>query len=48
MPDKPPALDVPALIDDALANRPDLAQAALQVKADEISAKAARNNVKPR
>jgi outer membrane protein TolC len=40
-------LDVPALTQDALANRPDLAQAALQVQADEISARAARNNVQP-
>ena len=32
---------------DALANRPDLAQAALQVKADEISARATRNAVSP-
>jgi outer membrane protein TolC len=47
VPDHPPALDVPALVDDALANRPDLAQAALQVKSDEISARAARNDVKP-
>jgi outer membrane protein TolC len=47
VPDNPPALDVAAITQDALANRPDLAQAALQVQADEISAKAARNNVKP-
>ncbi len=47
VPDRPPALDVPSLIQDALGNRPDLAQAALQIKADEISAKAARSNVKP-
>jgi outer membrane protein TolC len=47
VPNDPPVLDVPALTEDALANRPDLAQAALQVRADEISAKAARNNVKP-
>jgi outer membrane protein TolC len=47
VPDAAPALDVPALTEDALASRPDLAQAALQVRADEISAKAARNNVKP-
>jgi outer membrane protein TolC len=47
VPDAPPALDVPALTEDALASRPDLTQAALQVQADEISAKAARNNVKP-
>jgi outer membrane protein len=47
VPDALPPLDIPALTENALANRPDLAQAALQVKADEISAKAARNNVKP-
>lgn len=47
VPDDPPALDIPALTQNALANRPDLAQAGLQIKADEISAKAARNNVKP-
>jgi outer membrane protein len=47
VPDNPPALDVAAITQDALANRPDLAQAVLQVQADEISAKAARNNVKP-
>jgi outer membrane protein len=47
VPDHPPALDVSALTSDALANRPELAQASLQVQADEISAKAARNNVRP-
>ena len=47
VPDNPPAMDVPALIDDAIANRPDLAQAGLQIKADELSARAARNYVKP-
>ncbi len=47
VPDHPAALNVPTLIDDALANRPDLAQAGLQIKADEISVKAARNQVKP-
>jgi outer membrane protein len=47
VPDEPPVLDVAALTRDALANRPDLAQASLQVQADEISAKAARNNVRP-
>ena len=31
----------------ALANRPDLAQAALQLKANELLAKASRNNVRP-
>jgi outer membrane protein len=47
VPDKPPELDVPGLTQDALANRPDLAQAALQVQTDEISSKASRNNVRP-
>jgi outer membrane protein len=47
VPDAPTALDIPALTQNALANRPDLAQAALQIKADEISTRAARNNVKP-
>jgi outer membrane protein TolC len=47
VPDAPPALDIPVLTQNALANRPDLVQAALQVRADEISAKAARSNVKP-
>ena len=47
VPDEPPVLDVAALTVDALTNRPDLAQASLQIKADEISAKAARNNVRP-
>ena len=44
VPDNPPALDVPALTTDALANRPDLAQAGLQVKADEVLASAAGNS----
>jgi outer membrane protein len=47
VPDDPPNLDIPALIGDALDHRPDLAQAALQVKTDEISANAAKNYVKP-
>jgi outer membrane protein len=47
VPDAAPGLNVPALIEDALDHRPDLAQAALQVKTDEISASAARNYVKP-
>lgn len=47
VPDEPPQLDVPGLTQDALANRPDLAQAALQVHTNEISVKASRNNVKP-
>jgi outer membrane protein TolC len=47
VPNDAPVLDIPALTQDALANRPDLAQAGLQVQADEISARAARNNVQP-
>ncbi len=47
VPDAAPSLDVPALTSDALANRPDLAQAALQVKANEISTRATRNAVSP-
>lgn len=47
VPDDAPALDVPALLTDALANRPDLAQAALQIKAGELSVSASRNSVKP-
>lgn len=47
VPDAAPDLDVSALIQDALANRPDLVQAALQIQADTISAAAARNGVKP-
>jgi outer membrane protein TolC len=47
VPDTPPSLDVTALVQDALANRPDLAQAALQVKADEISTRGSRNAIKP-
>ena len=47
VPDAAPALDVAALTADALANRPDFAQAGLQVAADEIAARATRNGVKP-
>jgi outer membrane protein TolC len=47
VPDEATPLDIPALTQDALANRPDLAQAALQVQADEMSVKASRNNVQP-
>jgi outer membrane protein len=47
VPDEQPTLDVAALTQDALASRPDLARAAIQVQADTISASAARNNVKP-
>jgi outer membrane protein len=47
VPDTPSAIDVPKLTEDALANRPDLLQASLQIRADEIQAKASRNQVKP-
>jgi outer membrane protein len=47
VPDTPPALDVPAMTADALANRPDLAQAALQIQAGEIATSASRNGTKP-
>ncbi len=47
VPQTAPALDVPALTAEALNTRPDLAQAALQVQANELSAKATANSVKP-
>jgi outer membrane protein len=47
VPDNPSPLDVSALIKDALTNRPDLAQAGLQLKADEVSLKGSRNAVLP-
>jgi outer membrane protein len=47
VPEEMQALDVPALTTEALADRPDLAQASLQVKADEISVKGSKNGVKP-
>ncbi|WP_260739574.1 TolC family protein [Tunturiibacter lichenicola] len=47
VPDDPPSLDVSSLIKDALSNRPDLAQAGLQLKADEASLKGSRNGVLP-
>ena len=47
VPDEQPALDIPALISDALAHRPDLAQAGLQIKEDGIAMNASRNAVKP-
>ncbi len=43
VPDSPPAIDVNTITADALSNRPDLVQASLQVKADEISLKGSRN-----
>jgi outer membrane protein len=47
VPDALPSMDISALTADALSNRPDLLQATLQVKADEIASKASRNSVKP-
>ncbi len=47
VPQTAPLLDISALTAAALNDRPDLAQAALQVKANEISAKATANSVKP-
>lgn len=47
VPDTPESPDSATLIRDALSERPDLAQAALQIKADEISVNASQNNVKP-
>jgi outer membrane protein TolC len=47
VPEAPPQLDVPALTADALANRPDLVQAGLQVAANEIAARGTSNAVKP-
>jgi outer membrane protein len=47
VPDAPPEPDVTSLTADALANRPDLAQAALQVKANDLAARGTRNAVQP-
>ena len=47
VPDAAPQLDVNGLTSDALANRPDLAQAGLQVAANEASARGTSNAVKP-
>lgn len=47
VPNDVPTLDVPALTADALANRPDLAQAGLQIQANELAASGSRNGVKP-
>ncbi len=47
IPDASTALDVGALTAEALASRPDLVQAALQVQANEIAARGTRNGVKP-
>ena len=47
VPDQPEAMNVPDLIQQGLARRPDLAQAALQIKNGEISVKASRNQALP-
>jgi outer membrane protein len=47
VPDHLEPMDLPALVQQGLARRPDLAQAALQIKAGEISVKASRNQALP-
>ena len=47
VPDTPGAFNVPELIEQGLARRPDLAQAGLQVQSNQITANAARNQVLP-
>ena len=47
VPDQPEIMDVPDLIQQGLAHRPDLAQAALQIKNGEISVRASRNQALP-
>lgn len=47
VPDQLEPLDVPTLVQHGLAQRPDLAQAQLQVEAGRISANASRNNALP-
>jgi outer membrane protein len=47
VPDVPEPLDVPTLVQQGLAQRPDLAQAMLQIEAGKISANASRNNALP-
>ncbi len=47
VPEASPTLDVPLLTADALSNRPDLAQASLQVRTDAIALKGSRNSVRP-
>jgi outer membrane protein TolC len=47
VPDQPDPLNVPDLIRQGLARRPDLAQAALQIKNGEISVRASRNQALP-
>jgi outer membrane protein len=47
VPQQQPALDTATLVQDALGTRPDLVQAGLEVRADEIAARASLNSVKP-
>ena len=47
VPEKLEAMDVESLVSEALAQRPDLAQAQLQVETGKISASASRNNALP-
>jgi outer membrane protein len=47
VPDRLEPLDVPTLVRQGLAQRPDLAQAELQIEAGKISASASRNNARP-
>jgi outer membrane protein TolC len=47
VPDHLEPLEVPALVAQGLARRPDLAQAELQIEAGKISADASRNNARP-
>jgi outer membrane protein TolC len=47
VPDQLEPMNVPQLIEQGLARRPDLAQAELQVKSGEISVKASRNQALP-
>ncbi len=47
VPSAAPQLDVAALTADAIRTRPDLAQASLQVQANQISARATANGIKP-
>jgi outer membrane protein len=47
VPDTPEPLDVPSLVAQGLARRPDLAQAQLQIEAGKVSANASRNAALP-
>ena len=47
VPDQPPPIDVPALVREGLAERPDLAQAKLQIETGKINAEASRNAALP-